>query len=65
MFDQIECNGGDQSANGAGNGDGQNQNKGKNQKNGKNGKSTSWRISLFISIVQMDNLSLTERTQQL
>ena len=61
---ELECNGGDQSANGAGNGEGQNQNKGKNQKNGKNGKSTNSRISSFISIVQMDS-SLTERTQQL
>ena len=62
---ELECNGGDQSATGAGNGDGQNQGKGKNGKNGKNGKSTNSRISLFISIVQMGNLSLTERTQQL
>ena len=61
---ELECNGGDQSANGAGNADGQNQGKGKNQKNGKNGKSTNSRISLFISIVQTGR-GLTERTQQL
>ena len=63
MF-EVDCNGGDQSANGAGNGDGQNQNKGKNQRNGKNGKSTNSRISLFISIVQT-GVASTERTQQL
>lgn len=65
MLDQIECNGGDQSATGASNNDGQNQNKGKNQKNGKNGKSLNSIISLFISIIQTDNQSLIEKTQQL